>query len=164
VGVLRRDPMAMLPFAGYNMGDYWAHWLRIGQSLKAPPRIFRTNWFLTGDNGKFLWPGFGDNLRVLKWILERCEGRGDAVDTLIGLTPTKAALDLKGVDLAPGALAALLKVDAPDWAEVVQSQEGFFDSFGDRVPRGIREEHEALARRIQEVVTPADLRGRDSGT
>ena len=87
VGVLRRDPMAMLPFCGYNMADYWGHWLDVGRALTRPPRIFRVNWFRTGEDGKFLWPGFGDNLRVLKWILERCEGGGAAVETPIGLVP-----------------------------------------------------------------------------
>src|SRR3979409_1473765 len=87
VGVVRRDPMAMLAFCGYNMGDYFAHWLEVGRKLKSPPRIFRTNWFRTGANGKCLWPGFSDNLRVLEWVLDRCEGGGEAVETVIGFTP-----------------------------------------------------------------------------
>jgi phosphoenolpyruvate carboxykinase (GTP) len=164
VGMLRRDPMAMLPFCGYNMADYWGHWLRMGERLKSPPKIFRVNWFRTGHNGKFLWPGFGDNLRVLEWILGRCEGRAEATDTAIGYTPTKKSLDLRGLDIADEALALLLRVDPADWAEAVHSQEEFFASFGARLPRGIREEHEALAQRIHELVTPADLRDRDSGT
>ena len=94
VGVLRRDPMAMLPFCGYNMGDYFEHWLEVGRDAGARRReIFRVNWFRTGDDGKFLWPGFGDNLRVLKWILERCEGDGEAVETPIGFVPTPDAID-----------------------------------------------------------------------
>jgi phosphoenolpyruvate carboxykinase (GTP) len=164
VGVLRRDPMAMLPFCGYNMGDYWDHWLHVGQRLQSPPKIFRVNWFRTGGNGKFLWPGFGDNLRVLEWVLQRCEGRGEATETAIGNTPTKKSLDLKGLDLSDEAISTLLRVDPADWAEAVHSQEEFFSSFGDRLPQGIREEHERLAHRIGELVTPADLRGRDSGT
>ena len=99
VGVLRRDPMAMLPFCGYNMADYWGHWLDVGRGLTRPPRIFRVNWFRTGEDGKFLWPGFGDNLRVLKWILERCDGGGAAVETPIGLVPTPDALDRNGLRL-----------------------------------------------------------------
>ena len=114
VGVLRRDPMAMGPFCGYNMGDYFAHWLEVGKSLSKPPKIFRVNWFRTGENGKFLWPGFGDNLRVLKWVIERCEGRGAAVETIIGLVPPPAALEVEG-RVSPEHLAALLKVDPPEW-------------------------------------------------
>ncbi|HWE31133.1 MAG TPA: phosphoenolpyruvate carboxykinase (GTP), partial [Polyangia bacterium] len=142
VGILRRDPMAMLPFCGYNMGDYFAHWLDVGKQLAKPPKIFRTNWFRTGDNGKFLWPGFGDNLRVLKWILERCEGRGEIVETPIGWVPAKNAIDRKGTDLTDEAMAMLLKVDAADWAEAVHGQEDFLDSFGAHLPKEMRAEHE----------------------
>jgi phosphoenolpyruvate carboxykinase (GTP) len=163
VGVLRRDPMAMLPFCGYNMGDYFGHWLEVGKKLTRPPKIFRTNWFRTGENGKFLWPGFGDNLRVLKWILERCEGRGEAVETPIGQVPSKNAIDRKGTDLSDEAMAMLLKVDPADWAEAVHGQEDFLNSFGTRLPKGIREEHEGLAHRIHDVMTPPDLHGRDVG-
>ena len=164
VGVLRRDPMAMLPFCGYNMADYWGHWLKIGSQLKSPPKIFRVNWFRTGDNGKFLWPGYSENLRVLKWILERCEGRGSATDTPIGSVPTKNALDLRGLDLPDSAITQLLRVDPAEWAEAVHGQETFFESFGDRLPQGILAEHDDLARRIDELVTPSELHGRDSGT
>jgi len=163
VGVLRRDPMAMLPFCGYNMGDYWAHWLRVGKSLSNPPKIFRTNWFRTSDTGKFLWPGFGDNLRVLEWILQRCEGRGEATETPIGFLPTKGAINRAGIDLSDEALAQLLRIDLPEWIEAVHSQDEFFQSFGTHLPPAIREEHDALAKRIQDAVTPADLRGRDHG-
>ena len=96
VGVLRRDPMAMLPFCGYNMGDYFQHWLDVGASLAKPPRVFRVNWFRTGDDGKFLWPGFGDNMRVLQWVLERCDGSGAAIETPIGYLPTMDAIDKRG--------------------------------------------------------------------
>jgi phosphoenolpyruvate carboxykinase (GTP) len=163
VGILRRDPMAMLPFCGYNMGDYFAHWLAVGKKLANPPKIFRTNWFRTGDNGKFLWPGFGDNLRVLKWILERAEGRGEMVETPIGCVPAKNAIDRKGTDLTDEAMAMLLKVDPADWAEAVHGQEDFFNSFGAHLPKEMREEHENLAHRVSEAMTPADLRGRDVG-
>ena len=165
VGVLRRDPMAMLPFCGYNMGDYWGHWLKIGQQLKSPPKIFRVNWFRTGDNGKLLWPGYGENLRVLKWVLERSDGaRAGATDTPIGDVPTRSSLDLRGLDLSDAAVFQLLRVDPDEWAEAVESQETFFDSFGSHLPRAIRDEHDQLARRIGEAVSPDDLRGRDSGT
>ena len=163
VGVLRRDPMAMLPFCGYNMGDYFGHWLAVGKTLKSPPKIFRTNWFRTGDNGKFLWPGFGDNLRVLKWIIDRCEGRGEAAETPIGLVPTKNAIDRSGSDLSDEAMATLLKVDPAEWAEAVHGQEDFLSSFGSRLPSEMRQEHEQLANRIQDAMTPADLHGRDTG-
>jgi phosphoenolpyruvate carboxykinase (GTP) len=164
VGVLRRDPMAMLPFCGYNMADYWAHWLKLGSQLKSPPKIFRVNWFRTGDNGKFLWPGYSENLRVLKWVLERCEGRGAATETPIGSVPTKNALDLHGLDLPDSAVSQLLRVDPAEWAEAVHGQETFFESFGDRLPPGILAEHDDLAHRIGELVTPSELHGRDSGT
>jgi phosphoenolpyruvate carboxykinase (GTP) len=163
VGVLRRDPMAMWPFCGYNMGDYFAHWLEFG-ALGAAPRVFRVNWFRTGPDGRYLWPGFGENLRVLKWIVERCEGRGEAIETPIGFVPTVQAIDRTGLDLSEADTAALLKVDPAEWVEAVTGQEYFFDSFGDRLPRAIREEHARLARRIQDAITPADLRDRDSGT
>jgi phosphoenolpyruvate carboxykinase (GTP) len=155
VGVLRRDPMAMLPFCGYNMGDYWAHWLEVGRALSRPPRIFRVNWFRTGDDGKFLWPGFGDNLRVLKWILERCEGGGDAVDTPIGLVPTPDALDRNGLSISREALAHLLRVDAAEWVEAVEGQEHYLRSFGSHLPAEIEREHEILAARIHDAVAPA---------
>ncbi|HEX9104032.1 MAG TPA: phosphoenolpyruvate carboxykinase (GTP), partial [Polyangia bacterium] len=163
VGVLRRDPMAMLPFCGYNMGDYFAHWIAVGNKLTRPPKIFRTNWFRTGDNGKFLWPGFGDNLRVLKWILERCEGRGEAVETPIGLIPGKDAIDRKGTELTDEAMATLLKVDPAEWAEAVHGQEDFLGSFGAHLSKEMRDEHENLARRVSDAMTPADLQGRDVG-
>jgi phosphoenolpyruvate carboxykinase (GTP) len=162
VGVLRRDSMAMSPFCGYNMADYFGHWLSFGR-LSALPKIFRVNWFRTGDDGKFLWPGFGDNLRVLKWILERCEGKGAAVETPIGLVPTPAAIDRSGLKLSDADMATLLKVDPAEWAEAVSGQRDFFDSFGARLPRGIRDEQERLAKRIEDAMTPADLRGRDEG-
>jgi len=163
VGILRRDPMAMLPFCGYNMGDYFAHWLAVGKNLSKPPKIFRTNWFRTGDTGKFLWPGFGDNLRVLKWILERCEGRGEVVETPIGGVPGKNAIDRKGTDLTDEAMATLLKVDPAEWAEAVHGQEDFFNSFGAHLPKEMRDEHQDLARRVSDAMTPADLQGRDVG-
>jgi phosphoenolpyruvate carboxykinase (GTP) len=163
VGVLRRDPMAMLPFCGYNMGDYWAHWLEVGKKLKSAPKIFRVNWFRTGENGKFLWPGFGDNLRVLQWVLERADGRGEAHETAIGFVPTLQALNRKALDLSDEAMAQLLRVDLPEWLEAVQGQNEYLHSFGARLPRGILDEHEGLAHRIAEAVIHPDLKGRDTG-
>jgi phosphoenolpyruvate carboxykinase (GTP) len=145
VGVLRRDPMAMLPFCGYNMGDYFAHWIRMGKAVTRPPRIFGVNWFRTGDDGKFLWPGYGDNLRVIEWVLERCEGRGEAQESIIGNLPV--GLNLEGLDLGPDALAALLKVDSAEWAREATSQAEFLASYGDRMPKELWEEHAALTQR-----------------
>ena len=154
VGVLRRDPMAMLPFCGYNMADYWGHWLDVGRGLTRPPRIFRVNWFRTGDDGKFLWPGFSDNLRVLKWILERCDGGGAAGETPIGLVPTPDALDRNGLRLSAETLAQLLRVDAAEWVEAVEGQEHYLRSFGVASAAGILQEHLDLARRIHNAVAP----------
>jgi phosphoenolpyruvate carboxykinase (GTP) len=164
VGVLRRDPMAMLPFCGYNMGDYFAHWLDVGKSVSAPPKIFRVNWFRTGEDGKFLWPGFGDNLRVLQWVLERCAGHGDAVDSPIGWVPSLHAINREGIDLSDKAMASLLKVDPAEWVEAVAGQEHFLNSLGEHLPAAIREEHTALAHRIHDAITPPDLHGRDLGS
>ena len=157
VGVLRRDPMAMWPFCGYNMGDYFRHWLDIGKSVAKPPKIFRVNWFRTGENGKFLWPGFGDNLRVLKWVLERCDGRGKAVETIIGTVPAPDGIDVEG-KVSPENMAALLKVDPPEWVEAVAAQEAFFNQFGTRLPPEIDEEHERLARAVGRAITPPDAK------
>jgi phosphoenolpyruvate carboxykinase (GTP) len=148
VGVLRRDPMAMLPFCGYNMADYWGHWLEMGSRLRRPPKIFRVNWFRAGEDGRFLWPGFGENLRVLQWILERCDGGGEAVESPVGWVPARRALNRKGLDIPDATLDALLSVNGADWKEAVQSQREFFGKFGDRLPAGIREEHLTLARNI----------------
>jgi phosphoenolpyruvate carboxykinase (GTP) len=148
VGVLRRDPMAMLPFVGYNMADYFANWLTVGKKLSNPPKIFRVNWFRTGDNGKFLWPGFGENLRVIKWVLERVVGKGAATETAIGYVPTMDAIDRNGIDLSDASLAQLLKVDLHEWGEAIGSQEEFFSKFGDRLPHGMKDEHNALRARV----------------
>lgn len=149
VGVVRYDPMAMLPFCGYNMADYWGHWISMAQRATNPPKIFRVNWFRRDDNGKFLWPGFGENLRVLQWVIERSKGAGKAEETPIGYVPTSSGLDRKGIDLSEGALKELLAIDREGWRTNLKSQGEFFDKFGDRLPAGIREEHEGLARRLK---------------
>ncbi len=148
VGVLRRDPMAMLPFCGYNMGDYWGHWLEMGRRMTRPPKIFRVNWFRAGSNGGFLWPGFGENLRVLRWILDRSAGRGEAVETPVGFVPSRNGIERSALDLPDGVMDQLISVNGSDWLEAVKTQKEFFAKFGDRLPRGIREEHETLARNI----------------
>src|SRR5712691_1277268 len=152
VGVVRRDPMAMLPFCGYNMADYFGHWLNIGKALRFPPKIFRVNWFRTDKDGRFLWPGFSDNLRVLKWILDRCEGRGDAVETPIGAVPTLNAIDRSGLNLPDDVMANLLKEDAAEWLEAVVAQKDFLISFKGAIPKGILDEHHELARRLQNAI------------
>jgi phosphoenolpyruvate carboxykinase (GTP) len=134
VGVVRRDPMAMLPFCGYNMGDYFAHWLRVGRGLARPPAIFHVNWFRTGDDGKFVWPGFGQNLRVLLWMIERVKGSAAASETPIGLVPTVGSLNWDGLDLSASDRAALLRVDRLEWAAEVPEIRSFFDRFGKRLP------------------------------
>ncbi|HEY3885137.1 MAG TPA: phosphoenolpyruvate carboxykinase (GTP) [Vicinamibacterales bacterium] len=163
VGVLRRDPMAMWPFCGYNMGDYFQHWLDVGATLAKPPKIFRVNWFRTDESGRFLWPGFGDNLRVLKWVLDRAEGRSKAIDTVLGAVPTPDAIDRTGLSLPDADMAALLKVDPAEWVEAVAGQEDLIQMFGSHMPQAIRAEHDELARRINTAITPPDLVGRDSG-
>lgn len=163
VGVLRRDPMAMWPFCGYNMGDYFQHWLDVGAKLTRPPKIFRVNWFRTGESGRFLWPGFGDNLRVLKWILDRCDGHGAAVDAVIGAVPTPDAIDRTGLAMTQADMAELLKVDPAEWVEAIAGQEELMQMFGDRMPEALRNEHEDLAHRINAAITPPDLVGREGG-
>ena len=147
-GVLRRDPMAMKPFAGYNYGDYWAHWLAMGAKLKHPPKIYHVNWFRRDADGKFLWPGFGDNLRVLEWIIDRCSNKAGAQETAIGNLPRPEDLDLEGLDLAPGALAQLLSVQAEEWRAEAADIEKHFDEYGSRTPAALRAQVQALRARL----------------
>jgi phosphoenolpyruvate carboxykinase (GTP) len=144
-GVLRRDPMAMLAFCGYNMGDYFRHWLRVGQSVHNPPRVFRVNWFRVDERGKFLWPGFGENLRVIKWIFERCDGVGKGKATPIGIVPTPDAIDCTALKISDEALEKLTTVEQGDWAEASADQETFFKSLGPRVPKEMFDEQRRLA-------------------
>jgi phosphoenolpyruvate carboxykinase (GTP) len=148
LGEVRRDPMAMLPFCGYNMADYFGHWLEMGDKITNLPKIFHVNWFRTDENGHFLWPGFSDNLRVLDWILERCAGEGEAEETPIGYIPTASALDMTGLDLATDIVERLLSVNVADWKEELALHMEFFTEFGDRLPKEIWEEYDALARRL----------------
>jgi phosphoenolpyruvate carboxykinase (GTP) len=153
VGVRRRDPMAMLPFCGYHMGDYFRHWLEMGRAIAHPPRIFHVNWFRRGANGKFLWPGYGENVRVLKWILERVNGKGQAEETPIGFVPTKRALTLDGLDLSPENMEELLRVDAGDWQKEADEIGAFFNKFGDRLPPELRAEQTHLTERLNLVAS-----------
>ena len=152
VGELRRDPMAMLPFCGYNMGDYFAHYLRIGARPGAKlPKIYYVNWFRTDENGKFLWPGFGENSRVLKWIFERCDGKVHAVDTPIGRLPEPADLDTKGLCLPPADLAQLLGVDVDGWLAEIPLIREHFARFGSHLPEGLDREVAELEERLQKA-------------
>jgi len=151
VGQLRRDPMAMLPFCGYNMGDYFGHWLNIGQRSDSNklPRIFYVNWFRTDQNGKFLWPGYGENSRVLKWIFERCDGKVNALDTPIGRLPAPSDLDTQGLNLPVENIAKVLSVDVDGWLQEIPLIEKHFGQFGTHLPDGLRAEVENLTRRLQ---------------
>ncbi len=148
VGVVRRDPMAMIPFCGYNMADYFAHWLSFGPKLKNPPRIFRVNWFRRDGDGRFLWPGYGENVRILKWIVERIQGGGKAVETPIGHVPAPGSLDETGLSLAPGALDAALHVDREEWRQALDELREFYEQFGERMPGAIWKAHAETARRF----------------
>lgn len=145
VGVVRRDPMAMLPFCGYNMGDYFAHWLEMGKKITYPPKIFNINWFRQDDNGRFVWPGFGENIRVLQWILDRCEDKAQAKETPIGYVPTE--INTEGLNLPEDALHKLLSVDTAAWREESAGIEEFYKKF-DRLPQELKEELEALKARL----------------
>ena len=150
VGELRRDPMAMLPFCGYHMGDYFQHWLKIGAQADPAnlPRIFYVNWFRKDAGGKFLWPGFGENGRVLKWVFERCDGAADAVASPIGNLPTTAALDTDGLGLDADGVAHLLACDLAGWTAELPSIQSHFDQFGDKLPQALHDELADLARRL----------------
>jgi phosphoenolpyruvate carboxykinase (GTP) len=154
IGVLRRDPMAMLAFCGYNMGDYFRHWLEMGRSVTRPPTVFRVNWFRTDDQGKFLWPGFGENLRVVKWIFDRCDGKGEGQPTPIGIVPTLNGIDRNGLGVTNAAMETLLKVDPADWAEAAADQDIFLTTLGARLPREMRDEQHRLALAVADPTIP----------
>ncbi len=151
VGVTRRDPMAMLPFCGYNMADYFSHWLEMGRRVKNPPRIFNVNWFRRDASGKLLWPGYGENVRVLKWMLDRIEGQADADETAIGYVPAPGSLTLDGLNISRETLDELLHVDPIDWNSETESSGAFLAKFGDRLPPELREEHETLMQATQKA-------------
>src|SRR5713101_7098516 len=140
VGVVRRDPMAMIPFCGYNMADYFAHWLATGPKLAKPPKIFRVNWFRRDADGKFLWPGYGANMRVLKWMVERIRGTGHAEETPIGYVPAPGALDVDGLNVTPGQLREALRCDGGEWLAALDDLDQFFEGFGPRLPAQRSEE------------------------
>jgi phosphoenolpyruvate carboxykinase (GTP) len=150
VGVVRRDPMAMLPFIGYNAGDYFGHWISVGKHADASklPRIFYVNWFRRDTDGRFLWPGFGENIRVLKWAIERLEGTAAAVETPVGYVPAAGALDVSGLGMSPSDLDAVSSVDLEEWRSELPQIEEWFAKIGDRLPTGMRDELEALRLRL----------------
>jgi phosphoenolpyruvate carboxykinase (GTP) len=148
VGQVRRDPMAMLPFCGYNIGDYFRHWLETGPRLTNPPLIFHVNWFRKDAAGKFLWPGFGDNMRVLKWIIDRCEGRGGAGESPIGSIPRAEDLDLDGLSVSPERMRELLAVKPEEWAKELKGQKEFFKTLEPYLPNELLEELQKLGQRL----------------
>ncbi len=139
VGVLRHDPMAMKPFCGYHMGDYFAHWIEMGKKVSNPPKIFNVNWFRQGENGEFLWPGFGDNMRVLDWILKRCAGEVDAQETAIGYVPYAKDIDLDGLDMTKEQLEEILYVDKARWSAEADEIAGYYEQFGDKLPQELKD-------------------------
>jgi len=150
IGELRRDPMAMLPFCGYNMADYWQHWISIGETAGARmPKIFYVNWFRKDETGGFVWPGFGENARVLEWIFNRCEGSADAIDTPIGLLPTLDGINFEGLNLSETDIATLLKVDIDGWRSELPLIEDYYRTFGDRVPQALYDELTQLKLRLE---------------
>jgi len=149
VGALRFDPFAMLPFCGYNMADYFAHWLKVGRRDGARlPKVFYVNWFRKDDDGKFLWPGFGENSRVLAWIFRRCDDEAEAVATPIGLVPAPGAIDTEGLDLREGAMDELLRVDPERWHAQLPQVHEHYSQFGERLPAELREQLDALERKL----------------
>ena len=149
VGVVRRDPMAMKPFSGYNFADYWAHWIDVGAKLKSPPAIFHVNWFRQDAAGKYLWPGFSENLRVLRWIIDRCKGTADAQETAIGHLPRASDLDTAGLDVSKTALEELLAVSPPAWHTELEAIGAYLAEFADRVPPALRAELEDAKARVR---------------
>ncbi len=150
VGVVRRDPMAMLPFCGYNMGEYFQHWLEMGKKIPNPPKIFNVNWFRVDEDGHFIWPGFGDNLRVLLWILARCNNQVDAVESAVGYLPKPEDIDLEGTEITPEVLKGLLSIDKDSWTQEIEDQKAHLARF-EKLPKEIMDQYEALAARVAKM-------------
>ncbi len=144
IGVTRRDPMAMKPFCGYNFADYWSHWLSFAEKSESLPKIFHVNWFRQDSDGNFLWPGFGDNLRVLRWIIDRCEGRSGAIETAIGYLPSPGDIDISGLDLEPSTMEALLNLDKEKWRQEMQEIGKYLEAYGSRLPQELLEQQRAV--------------------
>jgi phosphoenolpyruvate carboxykinase (GTP) len=155
---MRRDPMAMLPFCGYNMADYWRHWLKIGRQLAAtPPQIFRVNWFRKDANGKFIWPGFGDNMRALKWIVDRCHGRTPGVESPLGWVPNYEDLNWEGLSFSQEKFYEIMNINREAARHEANDQEELFTRFGDRLPRELELERELLLSRLYHSPETWDL-------
>ena len=148
VGIVRRDPMAMKPFAGYNFADYWQHWLSFEGRLKNPPKVYHVNWFRQDKNNKFMWPGYGENLRVLRWVLDRCAGRVSAKETPIGNLPLEKDLDVGGLGIDPAALGELLSIEPAAWRHEMSEVGKYLEEFGRRTPSRLKEEHAAVSKRL----------------
>jgi phosphoenolpyruvate carboxykinase (GTP) len=148
IGQVRRDPMAMLPFCGYNMGQYFQHWLKIGPRLKNPPLIFHVNWFRKGADGKFLWPGFGENMRVLKWIIDRCDGHGGGAETEVGVIPRPEDFDLAEIDASRETMRELFSIKPEEWKKELETQSEFFKTLGKDLPRELIAQHDKLAEKV----------------
>ncbi|HEU5481062.1 MAG TPA: phosphoenolpyruvate carboxykinase domain-containing protein, partial [Candidatus Tumulicola sp.] len=148
VGEVRRDPFAMLPFCGYHIGDYFEHWLRIGSAVGAPPEIFSVNWFRKDAEGRFVWPGFGQNMRVLKWIVERCAGRAEAVETALGLVPRYDDLDWTGIEFAVDRFQEVMRIDRAQWEREIALHDALFERLGERRPEALMGERERLFREL----------------
>jgi phosphoenolpyruvate carboxykinase (GTP) len=152
VGELRFDPFAMLPFCGYNMADYFGYWLSLPQREGVKlPRLYYVNWFRKNDEGKFIWPGFGDNIRVLAWMFRRCDGAAEAEDSLLGLVPTAGEIDIDGLDLTEDEMRELRSVDPDDLRDQIPQMQQHFAQFGDRLPKGISEQMAALEQRLDQA-------------
>ena len=151
VGVVRRDPMAMKPFCGYNFADYWSHWLSFPDRADKLPKIFHVNWFRQDQDGKFLWPGFGENLRVLRWIIDRCEGDIGAKETPIGFLPEDGGIDTAELDISDETMNELLRIDVERWRTENQHFGDYLDTFGDRVPEALRVEQQRLAQKLEKL-------------
>jgi len=149
IGQVRRDPMAMLPFCGYNMADYFEHWLSMGKRMAKPPKIFHVNWFRTDEKGRFVWPGFGENLRVLEWILDRCNNKVGALETSIGYVPYPSDIDTTGLDLPAGTLDKLLSIDEDEWLEELKGIKKFFQMFKKDLPVELWQEYKELLLRFK---------------
>jgi len=148
VGEVRRDPFAMLPFCGYHMGDYFRHWLDMGRAVARPPRIFSVNWFRKDAEGRFVWPGFGQNMRVLKWIVERCAGKVGARETALGLVPEYRDMDWSGLDFNASRFSDLMGVDRAQWERELKSHNALFDRLGEKRPDKLIRERDRLAGRM----------------
>lgn len=153
VGVVRRDPMAMKPFCGYNFADYFAHWIEMGAKSDKAPKVFHVNWFRKDADGKFVWPGFGQNIRVLDWILKRCSGEGDAIETPIGMVPTADAINCEGIDVDRTTMESLLDVDGGEWQTELAGQKEFLETFGDKMPKEMWSQFHSLEQRLSALAT-----------